>query len=123
MLARENFGERFGEDLAAEADVVVVFFGCCWATGIPLRCCCCTLIPIPPWAFLTGLLKVEFSLIRLRAEGEGKLVSLLPEATTLLPASLLPLPADRPELNPLELEVRFPRPFSLYCWYRLGAGS
>ena len=71
----------------------------------------------------TGLLKVEFSLIRLSAEGEGKLVSLLPEATTLLPASLLPLPADRPELNPLELEVRFPRPFSLYCWYRLGAGS
>ena len=117
MLARENFGERFGEDLAAEADVVVVFFGCCWATGIPLRCCCCTLIPIPPWAFLTGLLKVEFSLIRLRAEGEGKLVSLLLLLATALPASLPLLPpAERAELNPLELDVRLPRPFSLYCW-------
>ena len=48
-------------------------------------------------------MKVEFSLILLSADGDGKLVSLL----TLTELSL---PTDRAELNPLELEVRLPRP-------------
>ncbi len=53
---------------------------------------------------------MEFSLLmRLSAEGEGKLVSLL----LLLLAALLLLLAEAAELNPLELEVLLPRPFSL----------
>ena len=48
-------------------------------------------------------MKVEFSLILLSADGDGKLVS-------LLMLTELSLPTDRAELNPLELEVLLPRP-------------
>ena len=46
----------------------------------------------------------EFSLILFRAEADWKLVS---EELMLLWSQLMEL---RPELNPLELEVRFPNP-------------
>ena len=48
-------------------------------------------------------MKVEFSLILLSADGDGKLLS-------LLMLTELSLPTDLAELNPLELEVLFPRP-------------
>ena len=47
---------------------------------------------------------MEFSLILLSADGDGKLVSLLAMLTELS------LPNERPELNPLELDVLLPRP-------------
>ena len=58
-----------------------------------------------------------FSLMRLKAEGEGKFESL----QTLI-AEELSLPTDRAELNPLELDVRLPRPGleGLLYWYLMG---
>ncbi len=68
--------------------------------------------PLPgPIRGLTSGEKVEFWLLmRLRAEGDGKLVSLAAEDEE---DSLLLLAVDLAELNPLELEVLFPRPC---CW-------
>ena len=92
--------------------------------GITELCCCCFLDVFglsddaAAGAFLTGENVVGWSaLILLRADGEGKLVSLLPTPFELLLLLLLPLLCA--ELNPLELEVRLPRPFSLgcCCWY------
>ena len=57
-------------------------------------------------AFL-GLENVVCSLILLSADGDGKLVSLL----TLTELSLQ---TERALLNPDELDVLFPSPFSLY---------
>ena len=61
-----------------------------------------------------GVAKELFSLILLKAEGEGKLVSLLMLFVELS------LQMDLAELKPLELEVLFPKPASLgVYWYRI----
>ena len=102
MLPRPSFGEP----LFGEADWRAIW----------------TLLALGELFFILGLrlcdsLITECSLILRSAEGEGKLVSLL----RLTEDSL---PTDRAELNPLELEVRLPRPFSLgEYWYLTGVGG
>lgn len=100
VLERWNLGDLFGDEEFrccgfALADVGEENFLVLMDLGLPD-------------AALTGDwagLKVEFSLILRKADGDGKLVS-------LLKLTELSLPTDRAELNPLELDVRFPRPVS-----------
>ena len=55
-----------------------------------------------------------FSLILLKADGEGKFVSLLNVLTEEL-SQLTPELTELPLLNPLELEVRLPKPLICVC--------